>query len=166
MASKFPGRPCRYHIIVLPLQSNEPKRGLQNAEIAQLVERNLAKVEVASSSLVFRSGFEESKRVSYPPLFFFILHPTSTSAQQISQVSGTLSRSKAEGLCASVPTQDQLHLVGSIHQHWTIRTIRGWDTTLLEKSEDRLVSPAHPLKHKDVRWASCTDAIIQSGCLM
>ena len=31
------------------------------AEIAQLVERNLAKVEVASSSLVFRSGFEESK---------------------------------------------------------------------------------------------------------
>ena len=30
----------------------------QNAEIAQLVEHNLAKVRVASSSLVFRSFFE------------------------------------------------------------------------------------------------------------
>ena len=68
--AKSAGNPCRYRIIVLPLQSNEPKRGLQNAEIAQLVERNLAKVEVASSSLVFRSGFEESKIQSYPPLFF------------------------------------------------------------------------------------------------
>ena len=31
------------------------KNGSQNAEIAQLVEHNLAKVRVASSSLVFRS---------------------------------------------------------------------------------------------------------------
>ena len=31
------------------------KKRLQNAEIAQLVEHNLAKVGVASSSLVFRS---------------------------------------------------------------------------------------------------------------
>ena len=31
----------------------------QNAEIAQLVEHNLAKVRVASSSLVFRSCFFE-----------------------------------------------------------------------------------------------------------
>ena len=31
------------------------QQGLQNAEIAQLVEHNLAKVGVASSSLVFRS---------------------------------------------------------------------------------------------------------------
>ena len=30
----------------------------RNAEIAQLVEHNLAKVRVASSSLVFRSFFE------------------------------------------------------------------------------------------------------------
>ena len=32
--------------------------GLQPAEIAQLVEHNLAKVRVASSSLVFRSTFK------------------------------------------------------------------------------------------------------------
>ena len=32
--------------------------GLQPAEIAQLVEHNLAKVRVASSSLVFRSTFQ------------------------------------------------------------------------------------------------------------
>ena len=32
--------------------------GLQSAEIAQLVEHNLAKVRVASSSLVFRSTFK------------------------------------------------------------------------------------------------------------
>ena len=31
------------------------KNGITNAEIAQLVEHNLAKVRVASSSLVFRS---------------------------------------------------------------------------------------------------------------
>ena len=33
---------------------NQKKWG-ENAEVAQLVERNLAKVEVAGSSLVFRS---------------------------------------------------------------------------------------------------------------
>ena len=36
------------------------KNGLPNAEIAQLVEHNLAKVGVASSSLVFRSKKEVS----------------------------------------------------------------------------------------------------------
>ena len=35
-----------------------PKRGNTNAEIAQLVEHDLAKVGVASSSLVFRSKNE------------------------------------------------------------------------------------------------------------
>ena len=38
----------------VPLQSQTKRMGL-NAEIAQLVEHNLAKVRVASSSLVFRS---------------------------------------------------------------------------------------------------------------
>ncbi len=40
------------------------KNGLQNAEIAQLVEHNLAKVRVASSSLVFRSK-EVSKSLAF-----------------------------------------------------------------------------------------------------
>ena len=71
------------------------------AEIAQLVERNLAKVEVASSSLVFRSGFEESKSISYPPLF---LSSSDPSTQQVSQVPGTGYRGKPEGLGTSVPT--------------------------------------------------------------
>ena len=39
----------------------------KNAEIAQLVEHNLAKVGVASSSLVFRS-----RRVSSSLTFFFV----------------------------------------------------------------------------------------------
>ena len=40
----------------------KPKNRLANtAEIAQLVEHNLAKVGVASSSLVFRSRFREHK---------------------------------------------------------------------------------------------------------
>ena len=37
----------------------------QNAEIAQLVEHNLAKVRVASSSLVFRSCFFEMMELSF-----------------------------------------------------------------------------------------------------
>ena len=44
--------------IVLPLHSLNETHGAsvdKNAEIAQLVEHNLAKVGVASSSLVFRS---------------------------------------------------------------------------------------------------------------
>ena len=36
------------------------KMGITCAEIAQLVEHNLAKVGVASSSLVFRSSFRHS----------------------------------------------------------------------------------------------------------
>ena len=40
-----------------------------NAGIAQLVERNLAKVEVASSSLVSRSTFQKRKLLTLP---FFI----------------------------------------------------------------------------------------------
>ena len=39
----------------IPLQSN--LQGKQNASVAHLVERHLAKVEVASSSLVTRSNF-------------------------------------------------------------------------------------------------------------
>ena len=38
----------------------------QNAEIAQLVEHNLAKVRVASSSLVFRSSLKYWKSFSLP----------------------------------------------------------------------------------------------------
>ena len=37
----------------------------RNAEIAQLVEHNLAKVRVASSSLVFRSCFFEMMELSF-----------------------------------------------------------------------------------------------------
>ena len=40
---------------VVTLQSRFTKTGINNAEIAQLVEHDLAKVGVASSSLVFRS---------------------------------------------------------------------------------------------------------------
>ena len=45
----------------LPLHPQSGKQYLkaQNAEIAQLVEHNLAKVGVASSSLVFRSLIEQ-----------------------------------------------------------------------------------------------------------
>ena len=40
-------------------------RKQKNAEIAQLVEHNLAKVRVASSSLVFRSCFFEIMELSF-----------------------------------------------------------------------------------------------------
>ena len=46
-------------IFAIPLRKNGIALSLKNfAEIAQLVEHNLAKVGVASSSLVFRSGEE------------------------------------------------------------------------------------------------------------
>ena len=38
-----------------------PIKGIHTAEIAQLVEHNLAKVGVASSSLVFRSKLDAEK---------------------------------------------------------------------------------------------------------
>ncbi len=42
------------------------------AEIAQLVEHNLAKVRVASSSLVFRSFKRENQATEAGSLFFFL----------------------------------------------------------------------------------------------
>ena len=57
------------------------KYDFSDAGVAQLVERNLAKVEVASSSLVFRSGFEESKSISYPPLFLYPIIPLDTAGE-------------------------------------------------------------------------------------
>jgi hypothetical protein len=49
-------------------KANQPiRRFSKNAEIAQLVERNLAKVEVASSNLVFRS----KKSLPHQEGFFF-----------------------------------------------------------------------------------------------
>ena len=54
------------------------------AEIAQLVEHNLAKVGVASSSLVFRSDSSTCKRVLffYPPgSTLFYEHKETYSAQ-------------------------------------------------------------------------------------
>ena len=50
------------------------KIGSPNAEIAQLVEHNLAKVGVASSSLVFRSKTKEVSRNA--DLLFEKYHPT------------------------------------------------------------------------------------------
>ena len=47
------------------------KRESSNAEIAQLVEHNLAKVRVASSSLVFRSELKRVFRVK-PGYSFFV----------------------------------------------------------------------------------------------
>ena len=41
------------------------KNGVTNAEIAQLVEHNLAKVRVASSSLVFRSSVKAARMVEW-----------------------------------------------------------------------------------------------------
>ena len=46
----------------LPLQSQTKQTRLKPAEVAQLVEHNLAKVGVASSSLVFRSKTKEVSR--------------------------------------------------------------------------------------------------------
>ena len=55
------------------------------AEIAQLVEHNLAKVRVASSSLVFRSKKKEVE--SFDSASFFCLPFTGVSAMLIPQTS-------------------------------------------------------------------------------
>ena len=47
----------QFFIISHSRQSTSHVRPSRNAGVAQLVERNLAKVEVASSSLVSRSSF-------------------------------------------------------------------------------------------------------------
>ena len=61
------------------------KNGITNAEIAQLVEHNLAKVRVASSSLVFRS-----KRVSRNADLNFESHPTGFNYMQVVHYYGRL----------------------------------------------------------------------------
>ena len=48
--------------MVLTHSEGAPKVPMKQADIAQLVERNLAKVEVASSSLVVRSEKSRSLR--------------------------------------------------------------------------------------------------------
>ena len=57
------------------------------AEIAQLVEHNLAKVRVASSSLVFRSFKRENQATEAGSLFFFCVFiffsPRSTRSSTI-----------------------------------------------------------------------------------
>ena len=57
-------------MFVLIQTNQQENRG--NAGIAQLVERNLAKVEVASSNLVSRSSFEGKLRLPFfvrvPPI--------------------------------------------------------------------------------------------------
>ena len=50
---------------IMPTFATAIEKQRLNAEIAQLVEHNLAKVRVASSSLVFRSMFEKSSRDWY-----------------------------------------------------------------------------------------------------
>ena len=54
----FPGKFWRNEFFLLYLQSRNESSGIF-AEIAQLVERNLAKVEVAGPSPVFRSGNQQ-----------------------------------------------------------------------------------------------------------
>ena len=54
---------------IFAIQSSDKIRGF-NAEIAQLVEHHLAKVGVASSSLVFRSKRLKIKQLSLPKLVF------------------------------------------------------------------------------------------------
>ena len=51
-----------------------PIQGTHTAEIAQLVEHNLAKVGVASSSLVFRSK-KVIRSTDASPSFFFVRPP-------------------------------------------------------------------------------------------
>ena len=58
---------------LLPLQSQN-----RNAEVAQLVEHNLAKVGVASSSLVFRSKASQKSEA------FFFLYPVQKTLHSFS----------------------------------------------------------------------------------
>ena len=74
---KFYKKVCTRKIFALSLHSQSGKRlhfrsGIYNAEIAQLVEHNLAKVGVASSSLVFRSKSQKRSRC-FLDLFLFCL---------------------------------------------------------------------------------------------
>jgi hypothetical protein len=57
-------------IFALPKRENVLEIYLIYAKVAQLVERNLAKVEVASSSLVFRSKIESYRLMPVTFLFY------------------------------------------------------------------------------------------------
>ena len=53
---------CIQNLKTLILQHNSP---VQYAKVAQLVERNLAKVEVAGSNPVFRSAYYRHRKVLF-----------------------------------------------------------------------------------------------------
>ena len=55
--------------------SNTPGRHMEYAAVAHLVERHLAKVEVASSSLVGRSITEQQKLLQYGPVAQLVRAP-------------------------------------------------------------------------------------------
>ena len=56
--------------ILLTFSKTYVKYVFSDAGVAQLVERNLAKVEVASSRLVSRSRIQRRKGSYLPPFFF------------------------------------------------------------------------------------------------
>ena len=71
-------------------------RNTTNAEIAQLVEHNLAKVEVASSRLVSRSRYKRRETLSSFP--FFVCGPRMTELVDVADL-----KSAAFGLWVRIP---------------------------------------------------------------
>ena len=62
-------------IIIDVAGNNTPGRHMEYAAVAHLVERHLAKVEVASSSLVGRSITEQQKLLQYGPVAQLVRAP-------------------------------------------------------------------------------------------
>ena len=85
------------------------KNGSPNAEIAQLVEHNLAKVGVASSSLVFRSKTKEVSRNAD-----LLFETKSTDLTTLSFGSRTFTRRGTIICQSSLCTRDGFFVYGQI----------------------------------------------------
>ena len=97
----------------------EKQRSFTVAEIAQLVEHDLAKVGVASSSLVFRSRMEKSRTSS---CFSFLTEPkTGSQAQMAELVDACVSGAHAARCAGSSPVLGTHRAGGEIGIHATLR---------------------------------------------
>ena len=145
----FPQISCTVFFFALYLHSQSGNAGcnvLANAEIAQLVEHNLAKVGVASSSLVFRSKSQKRSRC-FLDLFLFCLLGYVTYPPNPLSVKGAFGAESV--VCTSDPTYPCQGVRGCKYSSRKMPANAGSSLVFRSKSKsfkDKIKQ--NPLKHR------------------
>ena len=89
------------------------------AAVAQLVERNLAKVEVESSRLFCRSRHKrESVAMRFPSLFYTVAYNPPSSARMVKLVDTRDLKSLAARRTGSIPVPGTSRFIPFAHDHF------------------------------------------------